>query len=71
MDEAAGRDNAGWACDEMIVEPVARAIYCAARPDLAATWERECDEVRLHYFNLASAAILAMPRIGSAKRGSR
>ena len=48
------------ASDEMIVEPVARAIYCAARPELASTWNAECAETRLHYFDLASAAIRAL-----------
>ena len=45
------------ASDEMIVEPVARAIYCAARPENASIWNVECAETRLHYFDLASAAI--------------
>jgi len=50
----------GWASDELRVEPVARAIYLAGNPVLAETWNRECDEVRLHYFSLASAAIEAV-----------
>ena len=47
------------ASDEMVVEPVARAIYCAAHPELSSTWNAECAETRLHYFDLASAAIRA------------
>ena len=54
-------ETTGWHADEMIVEPVAKAIYCAARSELASTWNVECQEVRLHYFDLASAAIKAMP----------
>jgi hypothetical protein len=59
MYETSGR-LAAAASDELVVEAVARAIYCAARPDLASTWNVEAAETRLHYFDLASAAILAL-----------
>ena len=48
------------ASDELIVEQVARAIYCAVDPDMASIWNVECTETRLHYFDLASAAIRAL-----------
>jgi hypothetical protein len=48
------------ASDEMIVEPVARAIYCAVQLNVDSLWNVECAETRLHYFDLASAAIRAL-----------
>jgi hypothetical protein len=47
------------AYDEGAMDVVARAIYCAAHPDLATVWGAECSETRRHYLDLASAAFLA------------
>lgn len=51
------------AYDEGAMDIVAKAIYCAARPDLATMWHAECQETRRHYLDLASDAFLASLRV--------
>lgn len=55
-----------WAGDAAVVEAVAKAVFCAAQPAIAAFWDVEDDDHRPYYFELARAAIQQL--IDTARR---